>query len=205
MNIIGEILDENLVLESERLKVYPGTFDKKIINDLLEIYSNDDNVRGYSKVYKNPREFVHVMADKILRHQNEINGFICYVIELKTESKIIGLRNIILDGVYNFQNKRLDNNNNISSEIIINSSYWRQGYAKEASVLIFNYLSRKSVKNVAVFLERSNYISLFMSMKFGFKEIDSSSLVKEYGFNEDYKIHFDNKESPRILIKKLNA
>lgn len=202
MNLIERIIQNNVTLESDRLKVYPCIFNKKIIGDLWQIYSDYSNVKGYSKVYKTSREFVQTMADKILRHQNEIHGFVCYVIELKSEDKIIGLRNVILDGVYNCGNKRLDNNDNVITEIVINKLYWRHGYAEEASDLIFKYLGQMGAKNVAAFLESDNLRALSMCKKLDFYETNNMKFINQ-GYNRDYRILFGDKDTPRIMLKNI--
>lgn len=91
MNIISKILEENLTIESENLKIYPSALSFNTISDLYEIYSDKNNVIGYTEPFNNIAEFIQFLTDKINRHQNELKGYISFSIELKNEYKIIGV------------------------------------------------------------------------------------------------------------------
>lgn len=205
MNVIEKILQENLTIESENLLIYPCYLDKNTLLDLYEIYSDEKNVIGYAKVFNDHIEFIHFMMDKINRHQNELKGYVAFIIKLKNENKIIGVRNIILDGVYNYKNLRMDNNENVIAEIIINRKYWKNNYATEASNLIFNYLKTKGIKRVATFIHKNNISAQRMSFKIGFNEIDSHTLVSDEGFNNDFSILCSDINNSTIYIKHLTS
>ena len=205
MNVIEKILQENLTIESENLLIYPCYLEPKTILDLYEIYSDEKNVIGYTNTFNDHTDFIHFMMDKIYRHQNELKGYIAFIIELKSENKIIGVRNIILDGVYNYKNLRMDNNENVIAEIIINRKYWRNNYATESSNLIFNYLKTKGIKRVATFIHKNNISAQRMSFKLGFNEIDSHTLVSDEGFNNDFSILCSDINNSNIYIKHLTS
>ena len=205
MNVIEKILQENLTIESENLLIYPCYLETKTILDLYEIYSDEKNVIGYAKVFNNHIEFTHFMMDKINRHQNELKGYIAFIIKLKNENKIIGVRNIILDGVYNYKNLRMDNNENVIAEIIINRKYWKKNYATEASNMIFNYLKTKGIKRVATFIHKNNISAQRMSFKLGFNEIDPHTFVSNERFNNDFSILCSDINNSTIYIKHLTS
>lgn len=203
MNIISKILEENLTIESENLKIYPSTLSFNTISDLYEIYSDKNNVIGYTEPFNNIAEFIQFLTDKINRHQNELKGYISFSIELKNEYKIIGVRNIILDGVYNYDNIREDNNENVIAEIIINKEYWGNNYATEASNLIFNYLQKKGIKRVGTFIHKNNLAAKAMNYKLGFNKINSLAFVIDEGFNSDFAILCSDINNSDIYIKHL--
>lgn len=205
MNIIQQILQKNEIIESARLKIYPCKLETQVLVDLWEIYSDRDNVIGFSMKYNETEEFAHLMMDKVNRHQNELFGYIGYIIELKETGKIIGIRNIILDGVYNYQNKRMDNNENVIVEIVINKKFWKQSYAWEASNLIFDYLADNRIKRVGAFLNRNHIISQNMCEKMGFQEVTEFQFTDVYKFNNDHEILHLNMNDPRIMVKILNC
>lgn len=205
MNVIEKILLENLTIESDNLLIYPCYLDSNTILDLYEIYSDEKNVIGYSRSFKSQIELTYFMMDKINRHQNELKGYVAFIIKLKSENKIIGVRNIILDGVYNFQNIRLDNNENVIAEIIINRKNWGNNYATEASKLIFDYLQTKGIKRVATFIHKNNISAQRMSFKLGFNEIDSYTFVSDEGFNNDFSILCSDINNSNIYIKHLTS
>lgn len=156
MNIIKKILSENLTIESENLTIYPFILTPKIIIDLFEIYSDFENIYGYAAQHSDIMKFTEYMRDKINYHQNEIFGYISYLIEYKKSRKIIGLRNILLDGAYTYDGNRKDNNENVISEMIINKHFWNRGYGREASTLIFELLKRYNIKNVITIINKGN-------------------------------------------------
>ena len=203
MNIINKILQENLTIESENLKIYPSTLDFNTIWDLYEIYNDKNNVIGYTEPFNNIEEFTQFLTDKINRHQNELKGYLAYSIELKNENKIIGVRNIILDGVYNYDNIRKDNNENVIAEIIIHKEYWGKNYATEASNLIFNYLQQKGVKRAGTFINENNTAAKAMNYKLGFNKINSLKFVIDEGFNSDFAILCSDINNSDIYIKHL--
>lgn len=203
MNVIEKILLENLTIESDNLLIYPCYLDSNTILDLYEIYSDEKNVIGYSSPFKSQIEFTYFMMDKINRHQNELKGYVAFIIKLKSENKIIGVRNIILDGVYNFQNIRMDNNENVIAEIIINRKNWGNNYATEASKLIFDYLQTKGIKRIGVFIHKNNIQAIVLSSKLDFNKIDSINFIQEEGFNDDFKILCSDINNSNIYIKHL--
>ena len=89
MNVIEKILQENLTIESENLLIYPCYLEPKTILDLYEIYSDEKNVIGYAKVFNDHIEFIHFMMDKIYRHQNELKGYIAFIIELRVKIRLL--------------------------------------------------------------------------------------------------------------------
>ena len=204
MNVIQKILDKEQILESKRLKIYPCKLETQIIMDLWEIYSDEENVNGFSKKYLEIEDFAHLIMDKVNRHQNELFGYIGYVIEHKETGKIIGIRNVILDGVYNYQNKRMDNNDNVTVEIVINKKYWKQKYAEESSNLIFNYLAENGIKRVGAFLYKNHIVSKKMCEKMDFMEVTESEFTDVYKFNDDHEILHSNMINPRLMVKILN-
>lgn len=203
MNVIEKILNKNQVIETDRLKIYPCPLDAYIIKDLWEIYSDSENVNGFTNTYYDIEHFAGIMSDKIVRHQNQLKGFIAYVIENKSNKKIIGIRNIILDGFYNYQNQRQDNNLNVTTEIVINKKYWRMGYALEASNAIFNYLSDNGIKYVGAFLNRTNNWSFELCRSQNFEEVTSYDFVNEKGFHKDHRILHENIIQPRFMVKSI--
>lgn len=203
MNVIAKILLENLTIESDNLLIYPCHLDTNTILDLYEIYSDEENVISYTGPCRSHIEFTHFMIDKIDRHQNELKGYLAYIIKLKSENKIIGVRNIILDGVYNFKNMRMDNNENVIAEIIINRKHWGNNYATEASKLIFDYLQTKGIKRVGVFIHKNNSKAMVLCSKLGFNKIDSITFIQKEGFNDDFKILCSDINNSNIYIKYL--
>lgn len=205
MNIIEKILVEKIIIESEKFLIYPCYLDINTILDLYEIYSDEKNVIGYTNTFNNHIKFTHFMMDKIDRHQSELKGYLAFIIKLKSENKIIGVRNIILDGVYNYKNLRMDNNENVIAEIIINRKYWRNNYATEASHLIFNYLQTKGIKRIATFIHKDNISAKEMNLKLGFNKIDSITYVSDEGFNNDFAILCSDINNSNIYIKHLTS
>lgn len=203
MNVIEKILNKNDVIETDRLQIYPCPLDANILKDLWEIYSDSENVNGFTTTYFDIEHFAGIMSDKIVRHQNQLKGFIAYVIENKSNKKVIGIRNIILDGFYNYHNQRQDNNLNVTAEIVINKKYWRMGYALEASNAIFNYLSDNGIKYVGAFLDQTNNRSLELCRSQNFEEVTSYDFVNEKGFHKDHRILHENIIKPRFMVKSI--
>jgi RimJ/RimL family protein N-acetyltransferase len=189
MNLISKILNENLTLEDDTLRIYPGILDGRKLLDLFEIYSNSSNVFGYANPIYDMKNFVNIMVDKISRHQNIINGFVLYFIELKESNKVIGFRNIILDGMYNYRNERIYSKKNVTAEIIINSTYWNRGLAFQSSEIIFSYLKTMGVENICTFIQRNNSKAISLNKKLNFQEIDDVALEIIYGYDPDFKIN----------------
>lgn len=204
MNVIETILTEHPILESENLIIYPCYLNANTIINLYEIYSDKQNVNGYTEPFDDLKDFAHFMMDKINRHQNELKAYIAFIIELKKENKIIGIRNIILDGVYNYKNERDDNNKNVIAEIIINKKYWGSNFSIESSKLIFDYLKSKGIKRVGSFIQKNNIRAKAMSLKLGFKRTNPFQFVNEGGFNQDFSILCTDINNSDIFIKYLD-
>lgn len=203
MNLIERVLNENPILETENLKIYPCKLNPKTIIELFEIYSDSQNVKFYTEKINDINEFTQFMMGKINGHQNHLKGYIAFIIELKKENKIIGLRNIILDGVYNFKNERKDNNKNITIEIIINKKYWGNNYSLESSEAIFKYLLEKGVEKIGTFINKNNTPALAMSKSLGFVETNSSEFIKTFGFHKDFEILCSDLNNSQIFVKNL--
>jgi RimJ/RimL family protein N-acetyltransferase len=204
MNIFKEILDENLEIETQRLIIHKFELNAKVIIDLFEIYSNESNVIGYSKQFKDIEEFAIYTKEKIRIHQEEINGIISYLIKHKKDNKYIGVRNIILDGTYTYDNNRKDNNNNIISEIIINKNYWNNSYAEESSLAIFNILKIHKIKHIVTFVNNFNLPAIKLNKKLDFHSIDRYMLIENLNYNEDSLMHTSDIHNSHIFAKKLN-
>jgi RimJ/RimL family protein N-acetyltransferase len=203
MNIIKKLLDENFTLENDILRIYPGILNGNKLSDLFQIYSNPANLHGYADPVYDLKDFVNLMVDKIQRHQNTINGFVCYFIELKTNNKVIGLRNIILDGVYNYRNEKIPHKKNVIAEIIINKSYWKMGLAYQSSEIIFPYLKTIGVKHVCTFIEKDNFKAISLNKKLNFKKINKNTLELVYDYDRDFEINCKNFDKSHIFIKSL--
>jgi RimJ/RimL family protein N-acetyltransferase len=204
MNIIQKILHTNKSLESKRLIINPIKIDSKVLKDLFEIYSDSENVENYCEPYTNFDFFSGYMTEKIMLHQEKIGGIVSFLIKHKKDNKYIGVRNMILDGAYTYDNQRKDNNNNLISEILINKKYWNNNYAEEASNIIFEYLKECGVKNIATFIEKSNAKAKKLSVKLNFSTINKNELFLKYNFHPHSEMHTTNNiESVQITIKKL--
>ena len=204
MNIFSEILNENSQIETKRLIIHKFELNAKVIIDLFEIYSNESNVIGYSKQFKDIQEFAIYTKEKIRIHQEEINGIISYLIKHKKDNKYIGVRNIILDGTYTYDNNRKDNNNNIISEIIINKNYWNNSYAEESSIAIFNALKKHKIKHIVTFVNKFNLPAIKLNKKLDFHSIDRYMLLENLNYNEDSLMHTSEIHNSHIFAKKLN-
>lgn len=203
MNVLKDILYDDLIIETERLKIYPFKINYKIISDLYAIYSNSNNVEHYCNVYNNFDEFSDYMQRKIQEHQNDINGIISFIIELKENSKIIGVRNVILDGVYTTNGYDDINNQNLITEILINQSYWKNGFATEASIEIFKFLKSRGILNVLSFVNNKNFKAKYLDEKLGFKTINLEQAYYEFDYHQDFTIHTSKIEESKILLKEL--
>lgn len=203
MNIIGKILTENLTLENDTIRIYPGVLESNKILDLFQIYSNPSNVFGYTAPIYNLKDFANILIDKISRHQNKINGYVCYFIELKENNKVIGVRNIILDGVYNFRNEKIDHKKNVIAEIIINKDFWKKGFAIQSSELIFSYLKTIGIRHICTFIDINNFRAISLNKKLNFEETDKLELKLIYDYDQDYEINCQNLDNSRIFIKCL--
>lgn len=204
MNIFSEILNENSLIETKRLIIHKFELNAKVIIDLFEIYSNESNVIGYSKQFKDIQEFAIYTKEKIRIHQEEINGIISYLIKHKKDNKYIGVRNIILDGTYTYDNNRKDNNNNIISEIIINKNYWNNSYAEESSIAIFNALKKHKIKHIVTLINKFNLPAIKLNKKLDFHGIERYMLLENLNYNEDSLMHTYDIHNSHIFAKKLN-
>ncbi len=203
MNVIESILDKNVTIETERLIVYPFNINAKTMIELYEIYSNPINVKDYCNPYNNIYVFADYMNRKIREHQEFLKGIISFVIELKESSKIIGVRNVILDGKYTLNNVETINNSNVITEILINKNYWRNGFAEEASIAIFDFLKSQEIKYVLSFIKSSNYSALKMDEKLGFKDISLDFAVIFFDFHKDCHILSDDSKNNSVYLKIL--
>lgn len=203
MNVIKLILEQNVVIETQRLKIYPFLIEEKVIFDLYEIYGSWSNVLNYSKVYSSIGDFATFIIDKIEYHQNELNGFVSFVIERKDDKKIIGLRNVISDGIYTKVGLESPNNENVISEIIINENYWQEGFGFESSEAIFTELRKFGVKNILTFINDYNFSAKELDSKLGFFYVDFDQVINKYRYHKDFDIHTNNFANSSILIKTL--
>lgn len=203
MNIFEEILKDELIIETERLRIYPFIINNKVLWDLYYIYSSSSNVKHYCKEHNNFLAFCDYMKNKIQEHQNYNNGIISYLIELKENSKIIGVRNVILDGIYTKSGNENINNENLITEILINQEYWQTGIAWESSCAIFEFLKSKGIKNVLSFVNNNNDKAKKLDDKLGFQLIDVQKAELEFNFHKDFVIHTTNIDECDILLKVL--
>lgn len=203
MNIIKDILNEDLIIETERLKIYPFKINLKTAEDLFEIYSKSTNVENYCDVFTDFREFCIHQSKKIKTFQNLDNGIIMFIIELKENSKAIGLRNIILDGAYTMNGQVEINNENLITEILISEDYWRNGIAFEASIAIFKLLKVKGVKNVLSVVDYNNTKADYLDRKLGFQIINYNQAINQFYYHKDFVIHSTNIKHSNILLKSL--
>lgn len=161
--------------------------------------------------FKTPPSFaisllgIPFLTQKIEGHQNELNGFIGYLIGHKEDDKIIGVRNLILDGVYNFQGLRQDNNDNVISEIVINKQYWNKGYVTEASDAIFNHIKRYGIKRVTTFINPENKTAINLNKKLGFVQTNAKELILSSKCNKDIGILCPDLNKYLVFQKRLNS
>lgn len=203
MNIIKDILNEDLIIETERLKIHPFKIVLKTAEDLFEIYSKPSNVENYCNVFTDFSEFCIHQSKKIKIFQNHDNGILMFIIELKENSKAIGLRNIILDGAYTINGEVEINNENLITEILINETYWRSGIAHEATVAIFKLLKDKGVKNVLSIVDHNNTKANYLDKKLGFQIINYGQAINQFNYHKDFVIHSSNITNSNILLKSL--
>jgi RimJ/RimL family protein N-acetyltransferase len=203
MNVLKDILNENLIIETERLRIYPFKINSKTMVDLYAIYSKSSNVENYCNVYNEFKEFFIYMNSKIENFQNNDNGIVSFVIELKENSKIIGIRNVILDGVYTIDGNKEINNENLITEILIKEDYWQKGIAFEASIGIFKLLKIKGIKNVLSFINHKNIKANYLDNKLGFKFINFHQAQNHFNYHKDFGIHGFKIEQTHILLKTL--
>ena len=203
MNILKEILNQNKIIETDRLKIYPFKIIDKVFFDLFEIYKDEENVLNYSSRFDDLKDFGVYMYLKISEHQDEKNGIISYVIERKIDSKIIGVRNFILDGKYTFNGTEFINNNNLITEIIINKKYWQNGYAEEATLGLFNFIKNYQIKNILSFVKLDNIKAKRLDEKLDFKETSFEELISNYNFHPDCQIHTDTSKKNYFYLKKI--
>ncbi len=202
MNIIHEILNSNSKIETERLLIYPGIIEGRKLADLFEIYNNKSNVTFFTSPLNDIDKFVDLMLDKIERHQNKDHGYICFFIEIKEHNKIIGFRNLILDGAYTKNGARMDNNENLITEIIINKKYWGKNYGFEASNAIFQFLKSNKIRLISSFINRENLPAIKLSQKLGFNQVDSDTLLR-LGFHKDFTLLCNDLEDSLFQLKEL--
>jgi RimJ/RimL family protein N-acetyltransferase len=203
MNIFKEILNSTTTLETDKLVVKPISFDTKILKDLYEIYSDKENIKYYCPPFFNLLEFSNYMIAKINFHQTNLNGIISFAIKLKENLKTIGVRNIILDGKYRFDNQDKSNPKNILTEIILNKSYWKNGFATEASDLIFNHLKEFDIDNVLSIINKDNVSAIKLDEKLNFFQTNMENAIKKYNYDEDFLIHGQDIFDVIIYIKIL--
>lgn len=204
MNIFNKILLENKTIETKRLIIHPFTINSKIMEDLFEIYRDKENVNNYCESFSNFEYFNGYMSEKIKIHQENIGGIISFLINLKKENKYIGVRNIILDGAYTYNNQKEENNKNVISEIIMNKNYWNKGYATEASKKIFEFLRENEIKNILTFIEDSNSKALMLNKKLGFNVVDKELLFSVYNFHRNCEMHTSDIDKVQISVKILD-
>lgn len=209
-NLIDELSKSKIYIESERLIIHPIIFfphemdyNESVLNDLFEIYCCPENVSNYSRVYDSYEEFAQYILQRVKVHQLSIKGITIFLIQLKSNRKYIGLRSIILDGVYTLDGKSRINNENVISEIVINKDYWRKGIAFEASTEIFKLLKNYGVKNVVSFVDQSNLIAARLDWALGFKIINFNEVLSDYKFDKDCIIHSGNSNQGSIFLKTL--
>lgn len=203
MNVIKDILNDDIIIETERLKIYPFQINLRTAKDLYEIYSKSTNVENYCDVFNDFTEFCIHQGKRIKKFQNLDYGILIFLIEFKENSKVIGLRNIILDGVYTIDGRKEINNENMITEILINENYWQNGIAFEASVAIFNLLKIKGVKKVLSFVNNKNKRAYNLDNKLGFQIINYNSAKNQFNYHKDFVIHTNNIENCNILLKIL--
>jgi RimJ/RimL family protein N-acetyltransferase len=203
MNILEEILNDEIIIETERLRIYPFIVDSKILTDLYLIYSDSINIEYYCSVYDDFNVFSNYMRRKIQEHQIYTNGIISFIIELKENSRIIGLRNVILDGVYTRNGYKDINNENLITEILLNKNYWQKGIATEASFQIFNFLKSRGVVNVLSFIDNRNHRAKQLDKKLKFQTINYQQAICEFDYHKDFIIHTRNIDDCEILLKIL--
>ncbi len=204
MNVFTKILQKDEIFETPRLRIFAARMNPKVFSDLFEIYSDNKNVKDFARiVFKDVDDFFHFLTQKIEVHQNELNGYIGYLIVHKVDDKIIGVRNLILDGVYNFQGLRQDNNENVISEIVINKNYWNKCFAEEASIAIFNHIKRYGIKNIATFINPENFAAINLNKKLGFELTNPKELIEKSKFNKDIEILCPDLKSYLVFEKKL--
>ena len=203
MNVVKSILEQNIIVETERLKIYPFELNEKVIFDLYEIYGSWSNVLNYSKVYSSIGDFASFMFSKIEYHQNELNGFVSFLIERKKYKKLIGLRNVILDGVYTKNGIESPSSENVISEIVINENYWQEGIAFESSEAIFTILRTFGIKNILTFINSYNFSAKELDSRLGFLPVDLNQVINEYKYHVDFNIHTTDFANSKIFIKTL--
>lgn len=203
MNILKNILDENIIIETERLKIYPFRINFKTIEDLFAIYSKSTNVENYCTVHHNFDDFNDYIRRKIENFQIIDNGIISFTIELKENSKIIGVRNIILDGIYTNNGNREINNKNIITEILIKEEHWRKGFAFEASNALFKFLKTKGIENILAFVNSKDKKADNLDEKLGFKYTSLEEAINQFNYHKDFGIHGYKTNQTHILLKTL--
>jgi len=211
------LIENDFVIETNRLTIYPFELNMKVIRDLYEIYSSHSNVKGFCAPHLNGfMPFAEFFRDKFFRFQKNEKCLLIMIIESKQEEKVIGVRNIIFDNWYDdilgyedgyhtsYQKIEFNRKQNVISEIIINEKYWNLGYANEASEAIFKKLEENQIENVLTFISENNNTSKLLDKKLGFKEISEEELFNNYGYFEECLNHTNNPKSKLFYLLELN-
>lgn len=199
-----QLNDKNISIETERLKIYPIFMKKELFFDLYEIYSSSTNVENYCPRHTDFYSSASYIKHKMETFQEHFQTLIMYVIELKINSKVIGLRNIMLDVKVNDDGlAEFSEEDNVISEIIINENYWRNGYATEASRGIFSLLKKHGIKNILTFVPNDNRKSYQMDRNLGFMEYSLIDAINKFKYFPDCVRNTMNIENQKILIKEL--
>ena len=210
------LIENDFVIETNRLRIYPFKLNMKIIRDLYEIYSSRSNTKDFCTPHLNGfMPFAEYFRDKFFRFQKNEKCVLIMLIESKQENKAIGVRNVIFDNWYDdiigyedgyytsYQKIAFNRRQNVISEIVINEKYWNSGYAFEASEAIFKKLKESDIENVLTFISESNNISKLLDEKLGFKEISEEELFDKYGYLEESLNHTDNPKSKLLYLLEL--
>lgn len=199
--------EAKILIETERLRIYQNPLTEKVLNDLYEIYSSESNVQNYCI---KPPDFIrwsNFQKIKIDQFQEDFKTMISYVIELKENSKIIGVRHLLLD----VQTTELpfeyisNKDGNIITEIIINEEYWRQGYAYEASSAIFNLLKEYSIKYALSFIPKTNIKSQKLDLKLGFVEFPLDFTITEFNYFKNCVYNAQPIDEIKVFVKGLDV
>ncbi len=200
------LIENNTKIETDNLLIYPIHVNLKLFSDLFEIYSSSSNVFNYCN-----QHFDLISSSKVWKHkletmQNHYHESINYIIELKSESKIIGRRNVILDAIFSDEGDkilRFSPHNNVISEIIINENYWGRGFAFEASEAIFKLLKENGIENILTFVPKNNIKSANLDKKLGFTESTFAEAILYYGYFPNCAAKTHNIHLQKVFLKEL--
>lgn len=198
-DIFKKIIKENKKLETQRLNIFPFVSKVRYLKDLFEIYSNKENTQYYTLSYETFSEFEKDINDKIKLHTDTYFGFISYMIQDKSDGKIIGIRNIILDYRFDMQMNKYAHYENIITEIIIHKDMWGKGYGYEATIEIFKYLQLNGIKNIISFINRDNHKALSFDNKMGFKQSNIIDAIDIAGYFPSFTVHSGSSDTIHYL------